>query len=110
MEEPATNQKFVMDHLKVEIGQYTIQEAAELFLQKLSLHGVNNFFQLTRFLQGLQPMPLMRHLMLTYLENFSWVKDIILVNRYLHGHAAVSVVLGKTTAPKLPLILSSVMG
>ena len=77
MVRPAITQKFVMELLQVEVDQSSILDT------QISYNGVNNFFQPQ--VQALQPMPLMGHQMLIYLENFFGVQDLILAKRSLHG-------------------------
>ena len=74
----AITQKFVMELLQVEVDQSSFLEYTQI-----SHNGVNNFFQPQ--VQALQPMPLMGHQMLIYLENFFGVQDLILAKRSLHG-------------------------
>ena len=77
MVRPAVTQKFVMELLQVEADQSSILDT------QISHNGVNNFFQPQ--VQALQPMPLMGHQMLIYLENFFGVQDIIGTKRALYG-------------------------
>ena len=77
MVRPAITQKFVMELLQVEVDQSSILDT------QISYNGVNNFFQPQ--VQALQPMPLMGHQMLIYLENFFGVQGIILAKRSLRG-------------------------
>ena len=77
MVRPAITQKFVMELLQVEADQSSILDT------QISHNGVNNFFQPQ--VQALQPMQLMGHQMLIYLENFFGVQDLILAKRSLHG-------------------------
>ena len=93
MVKPVINQKFVMELQQVEVDQSSILDT------QISHNGVNNFFQPQ--IQALQPMQLMRYLMLIYLENFFGVQDLILAKRYLHGvvdviNLSVTMVHGKT--------------
>ena len=90
----AITQKFVMELLQVEVDQSSFLEYTQI-----SHNGVNNFFQPQ--VQALQPMQLMGHQMLIYLENFFGVQDLILAKRSLHGvvdviNLSVTMVHGKT--------------
>ena len=98
MVRPAVTQKFVMELLQVEVDQSSILDT------QISHNGVSNFFQPQ--VQALQPMPLMRHQMLIYLEDFSGVKGIILMKRAQFG-LSVDLTLGKIK-PIPPLQISSV--
>ena len=91
MVKPVINQKFVMELQQVEVDQSSILDT------QISHNGVNNFFQPQ--VQALQPMPLIWHQMLIYLENFFGVQDLILAKRSLHGVVevmSVTKVHGKT--------------
>ena len=82
----------------MELQQVEVDQSSILDTQ-ISYNGVNNFFQPQ--VQALQPMPLMGHQMLIYLENFFGVQDLILAKRSLHGvvdviNLSVTMVHGKT--------------
>ena len=107
MVKPVINQKFVMELQQVEVDQSSILDT------QISHNGVNNFFQPQ--VQALQPMPLMRHQMLIYLENFSGLLDFILMKMALYGLAVVmlglktvAMMAGKTKPKPLILAMSAI--